>query len=39
LAEGVAAERIMFQSLFATEDQKEGMAAFAEKRAPDFKNR
>ena len=39
LAEGVAAERIMFQSLFATEDQKEGMAAFAEKRAADFKNR
>ena len=29
----------MFQSLFATEDQKEGMAAFAEKRAADFKNR
>ena len=34
LAEGVAAERVMFQSLFATEDQKEGMSAFAEKRAP-----
>ena len=39
LAEGVAAERIMFQSLFATEDQKEGMAAVAEKRPADFKNR
>ncbi|HCK75791.1 MAG TPA: enoyl-CoA hydratase [Gammaproteobacteria bacterium] len=39
LTEGVAAERIMFQSLFATEDQKEGMAAFAEKRPADFKNR
>ena len=39
LAEGVAAERIMFQSLFATDDQKEGMTAFAEKRPADFKNR
>ena len=39
LAEGVAAERIMFQSLFATEDQKEGMSAFSEKRTADFKNR
>lgn len=39
LTEGVAAERLMFQSLFATEDQKEGMAAFAEKRPADFKNR
>jgi enoyl-CoA hydratase len=39
LAQGVAAERIMFQSLFATEDQKEGMAAFAEKRPPQWKNR
>jgi enoyl-CoA hydratase len=39
LAEGVRFERRMFHSLFATEDQKEGMAAFVEKRAPDFKNR
>jgi enoyl-CoA hydratase len=39
LAEGIRFERRMFHSLFATEDQKEGMAAFVEKRAPDFKNR
>ncbi|CCQ75739.1 enoyl-CoA hydratase [Magnetospira sp. QH-2] len=39
LAEGVLFERRAFHSLFATEDQKEGMAAFAEKRKPDFKNR
>jgi enoyl-CoA hydratase len=39
LAEGVRFERRMFHSLFATEDQKEGMAAFAEKRQPNFKNR
>lgn len=39
LAEGVHFERRMFHSLFATEDQKEGMAAFIEKRKPDFKNR
>lgn len=34
LAEGVRQERRLFTLLFATEDQKEGMAAFAEKRAP-----
>ncbi|MFQ5993778.1 MAG: enoyl-CoA hydratase [Acidiferrobacterales bacterium] len=39
LAEGVRFERRLFQSTFATEDQKEGMAAFVEKRKPDFKNR
>ncbi|MFL5039169.1 MAG: enoyl-CoA hydratase [Xanthobacteraceae bacterium] len=39
LTEGIRFERRMFHSLFATEDQKEGMAAFVEKRAPDFKNR
>jgi enoyl-CoA hydratase len=39
LAEGVRFERRLFQSMFATDDQKEGMAAFAEKRKPDFKNR
>jgi enoyl-CoA hydratase len=39
LAEGVRFERRMFHSLFATEDQKEGMSAFAEKRQPNFKNR
>ena len=39
LAEGVRFERRLFHSLFATEDQKEGMAAFAEKRKPAFKNR
>jgi enoyl-CoA hydratase len=39
LAEGIRFERRVFHSLFATEDQKEGMAAFVEKRAPDFKNR
>ncbi len=38
LDEGLRFERRVFQSLFATEDQKEGMAAFAEKRAPSFKN-
>ena len=39
LAEGVIFERRVFHSLFATEDQKEGMAAFVEKRPPQFKNR
>ena len=39
LTEGVRFERRVFHSLFSTEDQKEGMAAFAEKRKPDFKNR
>ena len=36
LAEGVRFERRVFQSLFATRSQKEGMAAFIEKRKPDF---
>ncbi len=39
LAEGILFERRLFQSLFATQDQKEGMAAFLEKRTADFKNR
>ena len=39
LAEGVRFERRLFHSLFSTEDQKEGMAAFVEKRKPAFKNR
>jgi enoyl-CoA hydratase len=39
LAEGVLFERRTFHSLFATEDQKEGMRAFVEKRKPSFKHR
>jgi enoyl-CoA hydratase len=39
LTEGVRLERKIFYSLFATEDQKEGMSAFAEKRKPSFHNR
>lgn len=38
LAEGVQFERRLFHSTFATEDQKEGMRAFVEKRAAKFKN-
>ncbi|WP_407445967.1 enoyl-CoA hydratase [Rhodococcus sp. (in: high G+C Gram-positive bacteria)] len=38
LAEGVRFERRVFHSTFATADQKEGMAAFVEKRTPDFKH-
>jgi len=36
LAEGVRFERRMFHALFATEDKSEGMAAFIDKRSPDF---
>ncbi len=39
LSDGVMFERRLFHSLFATEDQKEGMAAFVEKRKPAFKQR
>lgn len=39
LSEGVRLERRLFHSTFATEDQKEGMAAFVEKRAPNFQHR
>jgi enoyl-CoA hydratase len=39
LAEGVRFERRLFHSTFATQDQKEGMAAFIEKRKPTFKHR
>jgi enoyl-CoA hydratase len=38
LAEGLAYERRAFHALFATHDQKEGMAAFSAKRKPDFKD-
>jgi len=38
LAEGVRFERRLFHAMFATADQKEGMAAFVEKRKPSFKN-
>jgi len=39
LHEGILFERRAFHAAFATEDQKEGMAAFAEKRSPAFRNR
>ena len=39
LTEGIRFEQRVFHAMFATEDQKEGMAAFAEKRKPAFKNR
>lgn len=39
LSEGMRAERRLFHALFATEDQKEGMSAFIEKRKPAFRHR
>ena len=39
LSEGSRFERRLFLSMFATEDQKEGMRAFIEKRKPSFRNR
>jgi enoyl-CoA hydratase len=38
LAEGIRFERRVFHSMFALEDQKEGMTAFVEKRSPNFKD-
>jgi enoyl-CoA hydratase len=39
LSEGLRFERRIFHALFGTEDQKEGMKAFTEKRPPHFRNR
>src|SRR6516225_11387520 len=39
LTDGIVYERRLFHSLFGTQDQQEGMAAFLEKRKPEFKNR
>jgi enoyl-CoA hydratase len=39
MAEGINYERRLFQSLFATEDQTEGMASYIEKREPQFRDK
>jgi enoyl-CoA hydratase len=39
LSEGILFERRSFHALFATQDRSEGMAAFIDKRTPQFKNR
>ena len=39
LSEGIRFERRVFHAMFATDDQKEGMAAFSEKRKPQFKDK
>ncbi len=39
LSEGLLYERRVFHALFATDDQSEGMAAFAEKRSPQFRDK
>jgi enoyl-CoA hydratase len=39
LAEGIRFERRIFHALFATQDQKEGMSAFVEKRPANFSNK
>jgi enoyl-CoA hydratase len=38
LAEGIRFERRVFQAMFGTADQKEGMSAFLEKRKAEFQN-
>ena len=39
MSQGIRFERRLFQSLFATEGQKEGMSAYVEKRSAHFKDR